>query len=118
MSLLIPIEAFDNFKEVKDFPITEIPVDVLSDVVQKVRELDEREEFEPWLRSILADGAQTPQPKGEANVRMKNDSTSATTPHLEIYTDGACEPNPGPGGYGVVLLHPKKRAKNLWPSSN
>ena len=22
-----------------------------------------------------------------------------------IYTDGACEPNPGPGGYGVVLIY-------------
>ncbi len=28
---------------------------------------------------------------------------------MRIYTDGACDPNPGPGGYGVVLLHPKKR---------
>ena len=26
---------------------------------------------------------------------------------VEIYTDGGCEPNPGTGGYGVVLLHPK-----------
>ena len=32
-------------------------------------------------------------------------------PHVEIYTDGGCEPNPGPGGYGVVLLHPRKRAE-------
>jgi len=24
-----------------------------------------------------------------------------------IYTDGGCKPNPGPGGYGVVLLYPK-----------
>jgi ribonuclease HI len=32
-------------------------------------------------------------------------------PHVKIYTDGACDPNPGPGGYGVVLLHPKKRAE-------
>jgi ribonuclease HI len=30
---------------------------------------------------------------------------------VEIYTDGGCEPNPGPGGYGVVLVHPKKRAE-------
>ena len=30
-------------------------------------------------------------------------------PSVEIYTDGGCEPNPGLGGYGVVLLHPKKR---------
>jgi len=26
-----------------------------------------------------------------------------------IYTDGACEPNPGAGGYGVVLLFEKRR---------
>ena len=31
--------------------------------------------------------------------------------YVEIYTDGGCEPNPGAGGYGVVLLHPKKRAE-------
>ena len=28
---------------------------------------------------------------------------------VTIYTDGAAEPNPGPGGYGVVLLSGKKR---------
>lgn len=32
--------------------------------------------------------------------------------HATIYTDGACEPNPGPGGFGVVLLHPKKRIED------
>ena len=26
-----------------------------------------------------------------------------------IYTDGACEPNPGPGGYGIVLRHGRVR---------
>lgn len=25
-------------------------------------------------------------------------------PHIEIYTDGACIGNPGPGGFGVVIL--------------
>lgn len=24
---------------------------------------------------------------------------------VEIYTDGACEPNPGTGGYGAILIH-------------
>jgi ribonuclease HI len=24
-------------------------------------------------------------------------------PHVEIYTDGGCDPNPGPGGWGAVL---------------
>ena len=28
---------------------------------------------------------------------------------VEIYTDGACIGNPGPGGYGVVLLHGSRR---------
>src|ERR1017187_3219398 len=51
------------------------------------------------------------QPKGEAYVRMKNNSTSATKPHEEICTDGGWEPNPGPGGYGVVLLHPKTKQR-------
>ncbi|NLL70806.1 MAG: ribonuclease HI [Epulopiscium sp.] len=25
--------------------------------------------------------------------------------HVTIYTDGACSGNPGPGGYGIVLLY-------------
>jgi ribonuclease HI len=25
-------------------------------------------------------------------------------PHVTIYTDGACQPNPGPGGWGAILL--------------
>src|SRR5437867_11422823 len=40
---------------------------------------------------------------------MDDNPKPVAMPHVEIYTDGACEPNPGPGGYGVVLLHPKKR---------
>lgn len=28
---------------------------------------------------------------------------------LEIYTDGACSHNPGPGGWGAVLLYREKR---------
>jgi ribonuclease HI len=29
--------------------------------------------------------------------------------HVTIYTDGACSPNPGNGGYGVVLLYGEHR---------
>ena len=29
--------------------------------------------------------------------------------HVVIYTDGACSGNPGPGGYGVVLLFNEHR---------
>jgi ribonuclease HI len=35
--------------------------------------------------------------------------TSDGLKHVVIYTDGACLGNPGPGGYGVVLLHDKDR---------
>lgn len=28
---------------------------------------------------------------------------------ITIYTDGGCDPNPGPGGYGVVLLYDHQR---------
>jgi len=44
-------------------------------------------------------------------MNMNGNSTSVALPNVEIYTDGGCEPNPGPGGYGVVLVHPKKRAE-------
>ncbi|NLW55064.1 MAG: ribonuclease HI [Firmicutes bacterium] len=30
-------------------------------------------------------------------------------PKVEIYTDGACSGNPGPGGWGVVLLYQGRR---------
>ena len=42
-------------------------------------------------------------------MSTSTNSTSVELPHVEIYTDGGCEPNPGPGGYGAVLIHPKKR---------
>ena len=31
-------------------------------------------------------------------------ATSDELPHVEIYTDGGCDPNPGPGGWGAVLV--------------
>ncbi|MEL6498529.1 MAG: ribonuclease HI [Planctomycetota bacterium] len=27
-------------------------------------------------------------------------------PRVELYTDGACSGNPGPGGWGLILRHP------------
>ncbi len=32
-----------------------------------------------------------------------------STPIITVYTDGAARGNPGPGGYGVVLMHKDKR---------
>ena len=36
-------------------------------------------------------------------------SESSDLKKVIIYTDGACQGNPGPGGYGVVLLYNEKR---------
>ncbi|HSV01960.1 MAG TPA: ribonuclease HI [Phenylobacterium sp.] len=35
------------------------------------------------------------------------------TPEVVIYTDGACSGNPGPGGWGAVLIS-RGREKELW----
>ena len=45
------------------------------------------------------------------DLSMNENATPGAMPHVDIYTDGACEPNPGLGGYGAVLLHPKKRTE-------
>jgi ribonuclease HI len=42
---------------------------------------------------------------------MNDEPAAPPNPSVEIFVDGGCEPNPGPGGYGVVLLHPKKRVE-------
>lgn len=31
---------------------------------------------------------------------------SAERPHVELFTDGACSGNPGPGGWAFILRHP------------
>lgn len=35
------------------------------------------------------------------------------TERVEMYTDGACKGNPGPGGWGVLLVY-KGAEKELW----
>lgn len=30
----------------------------------------------------------------------------STLPHVELFTDGACSGNPGPGGWAYILRHP------------
>lgn len=54
--VLLNIEQFDNFKEVKDFPAQS----VIPEVTEAVRNLDEREELEPFILSILSDTNETP----------------------------------------------------------
>ncbi|MEQ8824743.1 MAG: ribonuclease HI [Filomicrobium sp.] len=36
-------------------------------------------------------------------------SEPASKPHITIYTDGACSGNPGPGGWGAILMSGEHR---------
>jgi len=35
---------------------------------------------------------------------------ASDAPHVELYTDGACSGNPGPGGWAYILKHPASNA--------
>ena len=37
------------------------------------------------------------------NVRLV---TNMSIEHAVVYTDGSCSPNPGPGGWGFISIHP------------
>jgi ribonuclease HI len=37
----------------------------------------------------------------------------AKLPDVDLYTDGGCRPNPGPGGWGVVLIEPGADPREL-----
>lgn len=39
--------------------------------------------------------------------------SSPTLPQVTIYTDGGCRPNPGPGGWAVILLRPGHEPQEL-----
>ena len=47
-----------------------------------------------------------PGPLHTASIRMES---MTTLKRITIYTDGSCLGNPGPGGYGVVLLYGEHR---------
>jgi len=40
-------------------------------------------------------------------------TTTAPAADVVIYTDGACSGNPGPGGYGIVMLSPSGSRREL-----
>lgn len=35
-----------------------------------------------------------------------SESAKASLPFVQLFTDGACRGNPGPGGWGLILRHP------------
>ncbi len=61
--------------------------------------------------------ATTAEPRQTAQLKLQPEATSAseqaTAKRVEIYTDGGCQPNPGPGGWGAVLIF-NGREKELY----
>ena len=66
----------------------------------RYRGFPSREEAQDWLRN--------PESKPVATAGRRSAATPASAPprpgEIIAYTDGSCRRNPGPGGYGVVLL--------------
>jgi hypothetical protein len=58
---LIQFHEFDNFADAKTVPAPSITPNLIT----AVRRLDEREEFEPFIRSILSDSNETPHGPAE-----------------------------------------------------
>ena len=50
--------------------------------------------------------------KAKASQAGTQAAEASSLHEVEIYTDGGCINNPGPGGYGVILIH-KDRRKEL-----
>jgi len=61
VGLLKKIEDFDAFKEVLNF----LPDIISEELIDAIRKLDEKEEFEPFVRSILFDASSTPHGPSE-----------------------------------------------------
>lgn len=40
-----------------------------------------------------------------------NDSPTSRPPFVQLFTDGACSGNPGPGGWAYVLRHPASQSE-------
>jgi ribonuclease HI len=39
--------------------------------------------------------------------------STSDLPRVTVYTDGGCRPNPGPGGWGAVILEPGRKPREL-----
>jgi ribonuclease HI len=45
-------------------------------------------------------------------------SPATSLPFVQLFTDGACSGNPGPGGWGCILRHPASGAEKEYSGGN
>ncbi len=55
-----------------------------------------------------ADGSLLPAPPAESKGSHSHGTVAmpASAPRVQLFTDGACSGNPGPGGWAYILKHP------------
>ena len=75
------------------------------------RVLPSVEEKAPIETAHVAKVAEQPVRKIQG-VEAINIASEWTKGRLEIYTDGACSGNPGPGGYGVIVLNEHRQVRS------
>jgi ribonuclease HI len=79
------------------------------------KSFESRAEAKAWYerlsKSCAKDpAARAPVPTSTSRKTSSGDQPPAKAgPDVRIYTDGACIHNPGPGGYGVVLIYDEHR---------
>ena len=79
------------------------------------KSFDTRAAAEAWFEHLSKSCAKNPvapapKPgKGARQTPAGQQSAPNAVPDVCIYTDGACIRNPGPGGYGVVLIYDEHR---------
>jgi len=66
-----------------------------------------RAEAEEWIAQNKEGYAAVPKEKKTVNSRAVSDADDSGK--VIVYTDGGCSGNPGPGGYGAVILKDGKR---------
>src|SRR5262249_21935396 len=79
--VLIPLDDIQSFREVRAYPASNISPELI-DAVQK---LDEREELEPFLRSILTDVGNTPHGPAEIVDILTHKLVYRGTPTLSAF---------------------------------
>lgn len=85
----------------------EIPADLYENVKQEFAALGVYNEAAIVLRAIaIMAKAYTAQKQAKpADPSPATTTTENRTSGITIYTDGACEGNPGPGGWGAIVIY-------------
>lgn len=68
-----------------------------------------RAEAEEWITQNKEGYAAVPKEKKTVHSRAVPDAEADDSGKVIVYTDGGCSGNPGPGGYGAVILKDGKR---------